>query len=186
MPRKTHLKDNKKFGRNTNSLKYGFNFQSERRYTPPKDLKSNTISEDTIIYYPYARRIQNHNKAKSNKYNVQYKTATLYNAKFNGQTLTINVGDNHYKHKRIWVFSKNNRIYRYGKCNLEIGDEVLVSKKEYDHMTFAHYRITAICDKGNCNLIYSKCIYHVQDIDHLPRKMYVDFLKGFAKSLKLI
>ena len=68
--------------------------------------------------------------------------------------------------------------YNDGIRELKVGDDVFVSSKKPDYITFAHYRVISLYAENNCELIYSKRFYDYNDID-VPNSAYKSFIKDF-------
>lgn len=68
--------------------------------------------------------------------------------------------------------------YNDGIRELKVGDDVFISSKKPDYITFAHYRIISLYAENNCELIYSKRFYDYNDID-VPNSAYKSFIKDF-------
>lgn len=82
----------------------------------------------------------------------------------------------------ICVYS-NGIQYSKGKYFLNIGDDVFVSKKRKDYITFAHYQIISLKETNNCDLLYSRRIYDYDNVD-LDKKEYTSFVKDFVHMIR--
>lgn len=72
--------------------------------------------------------------------------------------------------------------YKDGTCELKIGDDVYVSTKKEDFVTFAHYRITSLYLNKNAIIIYHHRIYKKDDISKLPEDSYKSFVLEFMNK----
>ncbi len=61
---------------------------------------------------------------------------------------------------------------------LKVGDDVFISSKKPDYITFAHYRIISLYAENNCELIYFKKFYDYNNID-VPNSAYNSFIEDF-------
>ncbi len=103
-------------------------------------------------------------------------TSTLGITRSIGGKLCISDFNNDYR--RVIVIS-NGIEYTEGICELKIGDDVYLTTKKTQYLTFAHYKMTALSLKNNCKLIYSKKIYNISEIEDLPKVEYKSFIRGF-------
>lgn len=85
------------------------------------------------------------------------------------------------KTKSILAIS-NGVEYNEGVCQLNIGDDVYISTKKEDYVTFAHYRITSLYVNKNAILIYHQRIYKKDDINKLPKASYKSFVRDFMNN----
>lgn len=74
--------------------------------------------------------------------------------------------------------------YNNGIRELKIGDDIFVSTKKPDYITFAHYKVTSLYAENNCELIYSKRFYDYNDIN-VPKDAYESFIKDFKNKHNL-
>lgn len=102
------------------------------------------------------------------------KITTLFIAKRVANKLLISTF--HTYTMEICVYS-NGIEYKDGVKELEIGDDVFISSKKTDYITFAHYKIISLYEENNCKLIYSRRLYDYNNID-VP-KAYKAFIKDF-------
>lgn len=120
------------------------------------------------------------NKERNNSQNDN-KIKTLYPAKkIAGNLLITNLQTDN---RSICVYSQGKQ-YNDGICVLKIGDDVFISTKKENYITFAHYRVISLYAEENCELIYSKRLYDYNDVD-LPKEEYITFVKDFIISQKL-
>lgn len=68
--------------------------------------------------------------------------------------------------------------YNNGIRELKVGDDVFISSKKPDYITFAHYRIISLYAENNCELIYFKRFYDYNNID-VPNSAYNSFIEDF-------
>lgn len=109
------------------------------------------------------------------------KIMTLYSAKKIGDNLLISNFNNH---KCIRVYS-NGIEYNDSIRELHIDDDVYISVKKDDYFTFAHYRIISLCEKDNCELLFSTRIYYDQKEINVPNSLYKSFIKDFMSKFIL-
>lgn len=83
----------------------------------------------------------------------------------------------------IVVYSKGKK-FNDGIAELEVGDDVFLSTKKADYITFAHYKMLNLYSENNCELIFSKRIYDYNDIE-LPQPEYEDFVEEFKHRFNL-
>lgn len=83
----------------------------------------------------------------------------------------------------IRVFS-NGIAYDYGIVELRIGDDVFVATNKTNYVSFAHYSIISINAHNNCELIYSRRIYDLSNIN-VKNTEYKSFIKDFIHRLNL-
>lgn len=120
------------------------------------------------------------NKDRNNSQNDK-KIMTLYPAnKIAGNLLISNFQTDN---RSICVYS-HGKQYNDGICVLKIGDDVFISTKKEEYITFAHYRVISLYAEDNCELIYSKRLYDYNILD-LPKEEYISFIKDFIISQKL-
>lgn len=74
--------------------------------------------------------------------------------------------------------------YTRGTVKLKIGDDVYVTTKKFDYVTFAHYQITSLSEDCNCTLVYHKRMYNSAEINNLPLAGYKAFMRDFARRIK--
>ncbi|MCI8654651.1 MAG: hypothetical protein HFJ48_02085 [Clostridia bacterium] len=103
------------------------------------------------------------------------KIMTLLSAKRIGNKLLISNFQT--DTRSICVYSEGIE-YNDGVRELKVGDDVFISSKKPDYITFAHYRIISLYAENNCELIYSKRFYDNNDID-VPKPAYTSFIKDF-------
>lgn len=114
------------------------------------------------------------------KDSVQRKIMTLYSSSKIGNNLLISNFNTKTKSIRV---SSNNIEYNDGIIELHIGDDVYISIKKYEYITFAHYKIIALSAENNCELLYSKRFYNYDEIN-LPKAEYEAFVKDFVSKTR--
>ena len=72
----------------------------------------------------------------------------------------------------------NGKEYNNGIRELHVGDDVFISSKKVDYITFAHYKMISTYAEDNCELIFSKRFYDYNDLD-VPNQDYKLFLEDF-------
>ena len=83
----------------------------------------------------------------------------------------------------IVIYSKGEK-FSDGIAELHVGDDVFLSTKKADYITFAHYKMINLYAENNCELIFSKRIYDYNDIE-LPQPEYEDFVEEFKSRFNL-
>lgn len=121
----------------------------------------------------------NNNNLIANQCNS--KIRTLFAAKRIGNQLLLS--GFHTNTISICVYS-NGIEYSDGVKELKVGDDVFISSKKADYITFAHYKMISLYIKNNCKLIYSKRFYDYNDID-VPKESYKVFIENFKKTHNL-
>ena len=107
--------------------------------------------------------------------NANSRVRTLNPAKRIGNKLFISNFQTHIMSIRV---CSNNLEYNDGIRELNVGDDVFISTKKSDYITFAHYKMISLYAENNCELIYSKRFYDYNDID-VPNSAYKSFIKDF-------
>ena len=72
----------------------------------------------------------------------------------------------------------NGKEYNDGIRELHVGDDVFISSKKVDYITFAHYKMISTYAEDNCELVFSKRFYDYNDLD-VPNQDYKLFLEDF-------
>lgn len=118
-----------------------------------------------------------------NNKNIRYseRTKTLVPANKIGNKLIISKFETYTMSIRVYSYGLE---YNEGPIELKIGDDVYVSTQKNNYITFAHYRITSLASENNCELIYSRRVYDLNNID-VPRAAYKTFIKDFKVNHNL-
>ena len=104
---------------------------------------------------------------------------SLYIARKVGDKLLLECVNNRF---RKYMVISGERKYNAGIVELKKGDDVYVSTHKNEFYTFAHYRMTSSERiENNCNLVFSRRIYDVEDVDSMPEE-YKLFMKEFIKK----
>lgn len=74
--------------------------------------------------------------------------------------------------------------YSAGIRELKVGDDVFISTKKPDYITFVHYHMISLYAENNCKLMYSKRFYDSTNID-VPTDSYMSFIKSFILNHNL-
>lgn len=107
---------------------------------------------------------------------------TLWKTEFDGKNLTIQLLKTEYR--TVAVYSSGKK-YVDGDIKLKKGDDIFIVTKKYRLITFLHYRIIALRNKNNCELIYYTKIDNMKDISKLPNRFYKSFIKDFISANNL-
>lgn len=129
--------------------------------------------------------------ARMHNVNVEYFEKSEYTSKkFNNKINTLFVAkrfqgklviaDFELPNKSICVYSDGIE-YSKGTYELKIGDDVYISSKKEDYVTFAHYKIISLYEKDNCELVYARRIYDYNNIK-LEKSLYTSFVKRFIAT----
>lgn len=78
----------------------------------------------------------------------------------------------------------NGKEYNNGIRELHVGDDVFISSKKVDYITFAHYKMISTYAEDNCELVFSKRFYDYNDLD-VPNQDYKLFLEDFKLTHNL-
>jgi len=155
------------------------------------DNKENVIlltsdKEMAVTARGYSIKVQYFKKSKTQvnsktTYTNNSKIRTLIPAKRVGNKLLLsNFQTNTMS---ICVYS-DGLEYNDGIRELKVGDDVFISTKKSDYITFAHYRIISLYAENNCKLMYSKRFYDYTNID-VPTDSYMSFIKSFMHKHNL-
>ena len=110
------------------------------------------------------------------------KVRTLIPAKRIGNKLLLSISQEDTMSIRVY---SNGLEYNDGIQELKIGDDVFIATKKPGYVTFAHYRIISLFAENNCEIISSKRIYDMDDINDMSKDSYKSFLKNFKNSHNL-
>lgn len=111
----------------------------------------------------------------SNSIYYKRRIQTLLAAKSIGDNLVIS---NFQTENRSIRVCSNGLEYNDGIRILNVGDDIFISTKKFDYITFAHYKIISLSSENNCELVYSKRIYKGSNVT-LPKASYKSFIKDF-------
>lgn len=103
------------------------------------------------------------------------KISTLIPAKRIGSKLLIS---NFHTNTLSICIQSNGKKYNDGIRELHVGDDVFISSKKVDYITFAHYKMISTYAEDNCELIFSKRFYDYNDLD-VTNQDYKSFLEDF-------
>ena len=73
--------------------------------------------------------------------------------------------------------------YTRGTVKLKIGDDVYVTTKKFDYVTFAHYHVVSLSEDCNCTLVYHNRMYNSAEINNLPVAGYKSFMRDFVRRV---
>lgn len=107
---------------------------------------------------------------------------TLWKTEFDGENLTIQLLKT--KYRTISVYSSGKK-YQDGNIKLKKGDDIFIATNKHGRITFLHYRIIALRDKNNCELIYRKRVGNKKNIFELPNYFYKSFLNDYIRANNL-
>jgi len=82
------------------------------------------------------------------------------------------------ENKSLLVIS-NGIEYADEMRELLIGDEIYIATRKINHISFTHFKIVALEEEDNSELIYSCRIYSKEQIYSLPKASYKSFIKNF-------
>lgn len=148
-----------------------------------KDTVTLLTSDKTMVLKArmYAVDVQYFKQAKKHCPSKNPNTKTLIPARrINGALVIPNF---HTANMSISVYS-NGVEYHDRMRKLQIGDDVFISTKKPDYITFAHFQMTSLFAKDNCILVYSKRFYDTSNIV-VPKATYKSFIKDFIHRLHL-
>lgn len=112
---------------------------------------------------------------------VNSRIRTLIPARRIGSQLLVS--NFHTKNLSICIRS-NGKEYNDGIRELHVGDDVFISSKKVDYITFAHYKMISTYAEDNCELVFSKRFYDYNDLD-VPNQDYKLFLEDFKLTHNL-
>lgn len=116
-----------------------------------------------------------YNSNTNTKQPTNSKIRTLIPAKRIGSQLIIS---NFHTNTLSICIRSNGKEYNDGIRELHVGDDVFISSKKVDYITFAHYKMISTYAEDNCELIFSKRFYDYNDFD-VPNQDYKSFLEDF-------
>lgn len=127
------------------------------------------------IYFEHSRKKQSDVMTKTTNPVVK-RIMTLTPAKLIDGKLVI---DNFQSEKMSIRVYSDGLEFNDGTIKLHIGDDVFLSSRKDNYVTFAHYRIIALKEKDNCELIYSGRFYDYFNTIRVNNPAYKKFINEF-------
>lgn len=137
-------------------------------------LKARMYGVEAIYFeHPHKKQSSVKNKAINQ---FSKRILTLRPAKLIDGDLII---DNFQSEKMSIRVYSNGLEFNEGKIKLHVNDDVFISSRKDNYVTFAHYKIISLNEKDNCELIYSGRYYDYFNTVRVNNPEYKNFINEF-------